>query len=306
MTDQELKAEIKRLKEERDAVILAHNYMRPEVQEIADYIGDSLGLSVEAKNAPQGVIVFCGVSFMAETAKLLSPEKIVLHPVPGARCPMADMISVEDALSERAAYPAAAVLSYINTNADVKAVSDAICTSRNALRITSALDEREIIFLPDENLALYVAGKLSQKRIIPGKGFCYVHSEMTAEDVADSRNAHPEAIVVVHPECPPEVCSLADHVASTGEMVDLARDLPADEFIIGTELGMVERLARMFPEKRFYTLGPARICHNMKKITLEEVYNSLLHMRYQVQIDHEIAEKARAAVERMFELGAKK
>lgn len=306
MTDEELKAEIKKLRDERDAVILAHNYMRPEVQEIADYIGDSLGLSVEAKNAPQSVIVFCGVSFMAETAKLLSPDKVVLHPVPGARCPMADMISVEDVVSERAVYPAAAVLSYVNTNADVKAVSDVICTSRNATGITSALDEREIIFLPDENLALYVAGKLPQKRIIPGKGFCYVHSEMTAEDVADSRNAHPEAIVVVHPECPPEVCSLADHVASTGEMVDLARELPADEFIIGTELGMVERLARMFPEKRFYTLGPARICHNMKKITLEEVYNSLLHMRYQVQIDPEIAEKARAAVERMFELGAKK
>ncbi len=306
MDNEQLKREILRLKAEREAIILAHNYMRPEVQEIADYIGDSLGLAIEAKNAPQPVIVFCGVSFMAETAKLLSPDKTVLHPVPHARCPMADMITVEDVLSERATYPDAAVLSYVNTNADVKAVSDVICTSRNAVRITGALDEDEIIFLPDENLALYVASKLPGKRIIPGKGFCYVHSEMEAQDVINSKRAHPDAVVIVHPECPPEVCSLADHVASTGEMVDLARELDAHEFIIGTELGMVERLARMFPDKRFYTLGPARICHNMKKITLEEVYNSLLHMRYEVQVDAEVAEKARMAVERMFELGAKK
>ncbi len=306
MDNEQLKREVLRLKAEREAIILAHNYMRPEVQEIADYIGDSLGLAIEAKNAPQPVIVFCGVSFMAETAKLLSPDKTVLHPVPHARCPMADMITVEDVLSERATYPDAAVLSYVNTNADVKAVSDVICTSRNAVRITGALDEDEIIFLPDENLALYVASKLPGKRIIPGKGFCYVHSEMEAQDVINSKKAHPDAVVIVHPECPPEVCSLADHVASTGEMVDLARELDAHEFIIGTELGMVERLARMFPDKRFYTLGPARICHNMKKITLEEVYNSLLHMRYEVQVDAEVAEKARMAVERMFELGAKK
>ncbi len=306
MDNEQLKREVLRLKAERETIILAHNYMRPEVQEIADYIGDSLGLAIEAKNAPQPVIVFCGVSFMAETAKLLSPDKTVLHPVPHARCPMADMITVEDVLSERATYPDAAVLSYVNTNADVKAVSDVICTSRNAVRITGALDEDEIIFLPDENLALYVASKLPGKRIIPGKGFCYVHSEMEAQDVINSKKAHPDAVVIVHPECPPEVCSLADHVASTGEMVDLARELDAHEFIIGTELGMVERLARMFPDKRFYTLGPARICHNMKKITLEEVYNSLLHMRYEVQVDAEVAEKARMAVERMFELGAKK
>ncbi len=306
MNQERLQKEILRLKAERNAVILSHNYMRPEIQEIADYIGDSLGLSVQARDSDKPVIVFCGVSFMAETAKLLSPEKIVLHPVPGARCPMADMVSVEDVLSERAEHPSAAVLSYVNTNADVKAVSDAICTSRNALRITGALDERDIIFLPDENLALYVASKIPDKRIIPGKGFCYVHSEMTAKDVADSKAAHPDAVVVVHPECPPEVCAIADHVVSTGEMVDLARELPATEFIIGTEIGMVERLARMFPDKRFYTLGPARICYNMKKITLQEVYNSLLHMRYQVQIDPEIAERARRAVERMFELGAKR
>lgn len=306
MSDEELKKEILRLKDERNAVILAHNYMRPEIQEIADYIGDSLGLSIQARDSDKPVIVFCGVSFMAETAKLLSPEKTVLHPVPGARCPMADMVSVEDVLSEKAEHPSAAVLSYVNTNVDVKAVSDVICTSRNAVRITSAMDEHDIIFLPDENLALYVAGKLPGKRIIPGNGFCYVHAEMTAKDVADSRAAHPDAVVVVHPECPPEVCALADHVASTGEMVDLARDLPATEFIIGTEMGMVERLARMFPDKRFYTLGPARVCHNMKKITLEEVYNSLLHMRYEVQIDPEIAEQARGALERMFEIGAKR
>jgi len=219
---------------------------------------------------------------------------------------MADMITVEDVLAERAEHPSAAVLSYVNTNSDVKAVSDAICTSRNAVRITGALDEREVILLPDENLALYVASRLPGKRVIPGKGFCYVHAEMSAEDVRESRAAHPDAVVIVHPECPPEVCALADHVASTGEMVDLARELDVREFIIGTEVGMVERLSRMFPEKRFFTLGPARVCHNMKKITLEEVYNSLLHMRYQVQIDPEMAEKARKAVERMFELGARK
>ncbi|MGC8894900.1 MAG: quinolinate synthase NadA [candidate division WOR-3 bacterium] len=306
MTDEELKSEIKRLKAERNAIILAHNYMRPEVQEIADYIGDSLGLSMQAKDSDKPVIVFCGVSFMAETAKILCPDKVVLHPVPGARCPMADMVSVDDVLSERAEHPFATVISYINTNADVKAVSDVICTSRNAVRITSLIDETEIIFLPDENLALYVANRLPDKRILPGRGFCYVHSEMTAEDVVDSKKAHPGAVVIVHPECPPEVCALADHVASTGEMVDLARSLEPTEFIIGTEIGMVERLSRMFPEKRFYTLGPARICHNMKKITLQEVYKSLLHMRYEVQIDPELAERARKAVERMFELGARK
>ncbi|MEO0192584.1 MAG: quinolinate synthase NadA [candidate division WOR-3 bacterium] len=306
MPNEELKEKILRLKEERDAIILAHNYMRPEVQEIADYIGDSLGLSVQARDSDKPVIVFCGVSFMAEVAKLLSPDKTVLHPVPGARCPMADMVSVEDVLSERAEHPSATVLSYVNTNADVKAVSDVICTSRNAVRIAEAIENDEVILLPDENLALYVAGKLSGKRIIPGKGYCYVHAEMTADDVVGSRKAHPDAVVIVHPECPPEVCALADHVASTGEMVELARDLPAGEFIIGTELGMIDRLSRMFPEKRFYTLGPARICHNMKKITLEEVYNSLLHMRYQVVIEPELAERARASVQRMFEIGARK
>jgi quinolinate synthase len=306
MTNEELIAEIKRLKAERDALILAHNYQRPEVQELADYIGDSLGLSVQARDSDKPVIVFCGVSFMAETAKLLAPDKIVLHPVPHARCPMADMVSVEDVLAERAEHPEAAVLSYVNTNADVKAVSDVICTSRNAVKVAAALPEGEIALPPDENLALYVASRLPGKRIIPGKGFCYVHADMTAQDVMESRAAHPKAVVVVHPECPPEVCALADFVASTGEMVDLARSLEAEEFIIGTEVGMVERLSRMFPEKRFYTLGPARVCYNMKKITLEEVYNSLLNMQYEVHIDPEIAEKARRAVERMFEIGAMK
>jgi len=306
MTDEELIAEIKRLKAERDAVILAHNYQRLEIQDLADYIGDSLGLSVQARDSDKPVIVFCGVSFMAETAKLLSPDKIVLHPVPYARCPMADMVSVQDVLSERAEHPEAAVLSYVNTNADVKAVSDVICTSRNAVRVAGALAEREILLLPDENLALYVASKLPGKRIIPGKGFCYVHAEMSAEDVKESKAAHPDAVLIVHPECPPEVCALADYVASTGEMVELAKSLDAEEFIIGTELGMVERLSRMFPEKRFYTLGPARVCYNMKKITLQDLYNSLLNMQYEVQIDPEIAERARRAVERMFEIGAVK
>ncbi len=297
-----LRDEIERLKKERNAVILAHNYQRLEVQDVADYLGDSLHLAKVSAKLDNPVIVFCGVRFMAETAKILSPDKTVLHPVPGSSCPMADMVSPEDVEVLRQLHPDAPVVSYVNTNADVKAVSDIICTSRNAVELVSKLGVDEVIFVPDMNLAAHVAKHLPGVKVHPGQGYCYVHADMSVQDVKEARALHPDAVLVVHPECPPEVCDLADHVLSTSGMVELAGESPAKEFIIGTEIGLIERLRILFPDKKFYSLGPGRVCHNMKKIELKDVYDSLLHMRYPVEVDPDTAEKARRAIQRMLDM----
>lgn len=300
LSKEELIAEIERLKAEKDAVLLVHNYQRPEIQEIADYIGDSFDLSKRATELPRRMIVFCGVRFMAESAKILSPGKTVLLPRADAGCPMADMVTVEELREMKLKHPDAEVVCYINTNVDVKAECDACCTSANALKVVEGLTGDEIIFVPDRNLASWVA-RFTNKTIIPWDGFCYVHERMTAQDVVQSKEATSNGRVVVHPECRPEVVDLSDDVLGTMGMVRLAKQSDSEGFIIGTEEGLLHRLKKENPGKAFYTLGPARMCRNMKITRLEDVYLALKEDRYKIEIEEEIARKAKKALDRMLE-----
>ena len=293
--------EIIELKEEKDAIILAHNYQIPEIQDLSDFLGDSLELSIKASSVKQSTIVFCGVTFMAETAKILSPGKTVLMPRTDARCPMADMANAREVLDAKARHPGAAVVSYVNTNAEVKAVSDVCCTSANAVKVVEALEEDTIIFVPDKHLAHYVSTK-TDKTIIPWEGYCYVHSRMWASEVQEARELHPEAILLVHPECPAEIIEMADEVLSTGGMVKFARQSEAREFLIGTEEGLIHRLRKENPEKDFLPAGSPRTCVDMKKITLEDVRRSLLEGVHPVEIPREIRSGAERSLRRMIEL----
>ncbi len=298
-----MKEEVLELKRRRGAVILAHNYQLPEVQEVADFVGDSLDLARKAREADADVVVLCGVSFMAEMAKLLAPDKLVLHPVPHARCPMADMVKPEDILRLKAEHPGAPVIAYVNTNIEVKALADSCCTSRNAVQVASRFPQKEIILVPDDNLARFVESRLPGKRVIASGGYCYVHAQMTAQEAAEARARHPNALIVVHPECPPGLQEAADQVLSTGGMVKLAAEPRVREMVVGTEIGLIERLRREHPQKRFWPLGEPRVCHNMKKITLEEVLRSLKELHWPVELEPELAERAKRALERMFEGG---
>ncbi len=293
--------DITELKDERDAVILAHNYQIPEIQDLADFLGDSLELSITASSVEESTIVFCGVTFMAETAKILSPGKTVLVPRKDARCPMADMASAKEVLEAKARHPDAAVVSYVNTNAEVKAVSDVCCTSANAVKVVEALDEEEIIFVPDKHLAHYVSTQ-SDKKIIPWKGYCYVHSKMWASEVHEAKELHPEALLLVHPECPAEIIEMADEVLSTGGMVKLARESEAREFLIGTEEGLIYRLRKENPEKDFLPAGTPRTCVDMKKIALEDLHRSLEEGIHVVEIPQEIRSGAERSLRRMIQL----
>jgi len=298
----ELKERIRDLQEEKGAVILAHNYQPPQIQEIADYLGDSLDLSRKARDSVARMIVFCGVRFMAESAKILSPEKTVLLPRREAVCEMAAMVTLPELRMLKARYPGAVVVAYVNTTAEVKAESDVCCTSANAVKVVKKLKEDEIIFIPDRNLASWVS-RFTQKKIIPWNGYCYVHERFTPEDVREAKKLHPQAVVIVHPECRPGVVDLADKVESTEGMVRLAKALQAEEFIIGTEEGLIQRLHRENPQKRFYSAGPARMCRSMKYIRLEDVYLSLKEERFKVELPETIIEKARKALDRMLEYG---
>ena len=302
-SDAELKAEILRLKREKDALILAHNYQVAEIQEVADWIGDSLDLSRRAMQARKPIIVFCGVRFMAETAKILNPRAKVLIPRIDAGCPMADMITRDRLVELKKQYPGAAVCSYVNTNADVKAETDICCTSANAVDVIASLGDRQVIFTPDKNLAAYVGRNLNTE-IIPFDGYCYVHTRFTADDIRNARAAHPGAPVLVHPECNPDVIDLADRVLSTSGMVKFAQESQAKEFIVATEEGLLDRMARMMPGKRFYSPGRAHFCFNMKRTRLDDVLRSLEREIYEVTIDPEIMERARASLERMIALTA--
>jgi quinolinate synthase len=293
---------INRLKKEKNAVILVHNYQRPEIYRVADFIGDSLELSREAAKTDSDIIVFCGVDFMAESAKILNPRKKVLIPVKDAQCPMAGMVSREELLSLKKQHPSAAVVSYVNTSAETKAESDICCTSSNCVEVVNSLPEKEIIFVPDENLAKYVQTK-SDKKIIPWKGFCYVHSKITAGQVKEARRLHPDAKVLVHPECPLDVIALADYVCSTSQMLYYAKEDEAEEFIIITEHGMVERLKLEMPDKRFYAI--VATCIQQKKNTIPAVLRSIQEEIYPVSIDKDIMKKARRALDRMLEVSRK-
>ncbi|MFA4015808.1 MAG: hypothetical protein RUDDFDWM_000901 [Candidatus Fervidibacterota bacterium] len=299
---EELKQEVIELKRKKGAIILAHNYQREEIQDVADFIGDSLELSKRAAQAESDFIVFCGVHFMAETAKILSPQKLVVHPVPMARCPMADMITADDIRELRREHKKAVFVCYVNTNADVKAECDVCCTSANAVEVLQRLDADEIVFVPDRNLAFYVQRFVKDKRIIPWDGWCYVHRRIKFEEVMRSKEMHQDALLVVHPECDPEVIDIADEVRSTGGMVKLAKESNHHKFLIGTEEGLIRRLRREHPEKVFMPAGIPKVCYNMKLITLRDVYRALLDEAPEVRLEEEVLEKARICVKRMFEL----
>ena len=290
--------EILRLKDERGAIILAHNYQPPEVQDIADLTGDSLELSRAAASMDAGVIVFCGVDFMAETAAIISPEKLVLLPAREACCPMAEMITADELKLVQSQYPGTPVVCYVNTSAEVKAESDICCTSSNAVRVVNSLAEDRVIFVPDRNLARY-AQRFTKKEILPWEGFCIVHDRITPGDVREAQCLHPGAVVLVHPECRPEVIDLADHVASTSGIIRHVCDSDKKEFIIGTEAGILHRLARECPSKQCYPLSEAAVCRNMKKTDLKKVRDALVSLQPRVTVPREIADRARKAIERM-------
>ena len=293
-----LRDEILRLKEERHAIILAHNYQTADVQDIADLTGDSLELSRAAARMEGDVIVFCGVDFMAETAAIISPEKMVLLPARDACCPMADMITADELKLVKSRYPDAAVVCYVNTTAEVKAESDICCTSSNSVKVVNSLQEDQIIFVPDRNLALYTQ-RYTKKEILPWEGCCTVHDQITPDHVRQAHNLHPGAVILVHPECRPEVIDLADHVASTSGIIRQVCESPENEFIIGTEIGILHRLIRDCPKKKCYPLSQAAICTNMKKTDLTKVRHALVELKPRIIVPEEIAHRARRAIERM-------
>jgi quinolinate synthase len=290
--------EILRLKEDRHAIILAHNYQIAEVQDIADLTGDSLELSRAAATMDGDVIVFCGVDFMAETAAIISPEKTVLLPAQDACCPMAEMVTADEVKLVRSQYPEAAVVCYVNTTAEVKAESDICCTSSTAVKGVNSLPEEQVIFVPDRNLGLYTQ-RFTKKEILPWEGFCIVHDRIRADQVREARTLHPNAPVIVHPECRPEVIDLADHVASTSGIIRHVCESNEKEFIIGTEVGILHRILKECPTKKCYPLSAGAICTNMKKTDLIKVRQVLLTLQPRITVPEEIARRARRAIERM-------
>ena len=299
MAGDEIKQQIRELLAAHNAVLLAHNYMRDEVQELADITGDSLALSMEAANTAADVIVFCGVHFMAESAAILSPGKKVLLPRPDAGCPMADMVTVEDLEALKSEHPGVPVVTYVNSSAEIKAHSDICCTSANALRVVRSLKEDELIFVPDRNLGRWVAKFVPEKRFIFWEGFCPTHERMTVEAVMQKKHEHPDALFVCHPESLPEVSALADHVCSTSGMYDYCRVSSAGKFIIGTEAGILYRLRIENPGKEFILASPALICPNMKLTSLEDVHYSLQTMSPVVTVAEAIRLKAKQSLDRM-------
>ncbi len=294
--------EILKLKREKKAIILAHNYQRPEIQDIADYVGDSIGLSKRAMEEKEAeIIVFSAVDFMAESAAILNPDKKVLLPTQGARCPMAQMLRADEVRRWKKKYPKVPVLLYVNTLAEVKAECDICCTSANAVKVANALDSDTILFGPDYNLALYLQRKTSKKIIpMPEKGFCPTHVLFQKGDILLLKEEHPDAVVIVHPECTPEVQEVADYIGSTSQMCRYAKELPAKKFIIGTEGGLLHRLKKENPDKEFILAYEGAICPNMKLNTLERIYLALKEEKYHVDVPKPIARKARIALERMF------
>ena len=290
---------IKKLKKDRNAIILAHNYVLGEVQDIADFCGDSLELSFKAAKVKEDVIVFAGVKFMAETAKILSPEKTVLHPVPNAGCPMADMATAKAVKEFKKNYPDAITVCYVNSTAEVKTEVDICCTSGNAEKVVGNLPkDKQIIFLPDKNLGANIAKKLGRK-IILWDGFCPTHMRLTPEMIRRRRKEYPEAVIIVHPECDPEVIALADQALSTGGMLTFVRETEVKQIIVATELGIIHRLQKESPEKVFIPISEQAVCMDMKMITLKDILESLEKMQYKVELDKETIKKARKPIERM-------
>jgi quinolinate synthase len=298
----EIIEKIKQLKKERNAVILVHNYQLPEVQDIADYLGDSLDLSIKAKETDADVIVFCGVHFMAETAYILS-NKTVLLPDITSGCPLADMITKKDVLELRKKYPAVPIVGYINTSAEVKSEIDYCCTSANAVEIVSKIPSDKVIFVPDKYLGSFVKKKVKDKEIILWDGYCPTHLKILDEDIKKLKKKYPDAKVVVHPECSLAVQELADEVCGTSGMIKYVKNhREVKTFIIGTEVGMCYRLKKLFPEQEFIPVSQLALCPNMKKNTLEKILYSLEELEPKIVLDKEIALKAKKCIDNMFEL----
>ncbi len=293
---------IQELKRERGAIIIAHNYEPDEVQAIADFTGDSLELSRKAAELDEEVIVFCGVHFMAETAAILSPEKTILLPDPFAGCPMADMITADQLRAEKAKHPGAVVVTYVNSSAAVKAESDLCCTSANAKAIVESVPlDQEVIFVPDTHLGHHVQKQLGREMII-WDGYCPTHSRIRDIDLLRETAAHPDAVVMAHPECPLPIRELADELLSTGQMCSFAQASDAQEFIVATEMGILYRLRNENPGKKFYSVTDRAICPNMKKINLEKILWALEDLQYRVVVPEAIARKARRSITAMLEL----
>ena len=292
---------IEELKKERNAVILAHNYQVPDIQDIADFVGDSLGLAMAAARTEAEVIVFCGVDFMAESAKILNPSKTVLHPETKARCPMAAMCDPKGVRMLKKDFPRADVVAYINTTAECKAEADICCTSSNAVKVVNSLASDLVIFIPDENLASFVQ-RSTDKDIIPWPGYCPTHEAITVEKLKKLKEEHPKAEIIVHPECRPDVIDMADAVRSTEGMMIYIKGSPKTEFIIGTEQEMLYRLGKENPGKTFYTV-PGAVCPTMKLITLDNVLATLESMSPEVTMGPELMHRARKPLQRMMEIG---
>jgi len=298
MKNNEVISKIAELKREKNAIILAHNYQLPEIQDIADYVADSLGLARKAAESDANLIVLCGVKFMAESASILCPNKTVLMPDPDAGCPMANMITPEDVIKLKEEHPGAPVVAYVNTSAEVKAEVDVCCTSSNAVKIVKGINSKEIIFIPDKYLGSFVAEQTG-KDLVLWNGFCPTHARIQPEDIMAEKEKHPKAIVLVHPECTPQVIELADEALSTGGILEYVRKSGAKEFIIGTEVGILHQLNKQNPLKSFYPSSKLATCPNMKKTTLPKVLSCLENMEYVVKVPEPIRKRALKAIERM-------
>jgi len=298
-----LSDEVNALKKEKNAIVLAHNYQVPEIQDIADFIGDSLELSRQAVDTKADLIVFCGVDFMAETAKILNPKKRVVVPDPNAQCPMAKMLKPEEIVAAKKANPGAPVLLYVNTFASCKALADYACTSANAIKMVESIPAEKILFGPDKNLLEYAAEKTDKELVpIPAHGFCITHQHIDYHIIDSLKKIHPKAKVVVHPECNSEVRKRADDISSTSGMLRFCKSDDAKEYIVGTEEGLIYRMQKEIPGKKFWRVGA--ICQNMKRNTLEKVRDALREPKYEVKLPEDVMDKARLSIKRMLELTA--
>ena len=298
-----LQTQIRELKQRRNAIILAHNYQVEEVQLAADFLGDSLELSRKAATLSQEIIVFAGVKFMAETAKILSPAKRVLLTRLDAGCPMADMITVDDLRELKVRHPRAMVVTYVNSSVEIKAESDVCCTSSNAVQVVKNIPAAEVIFIPDMNLGSYVQRMVPEKTLHLFDGFCYVHNRFRTEEIAAARALFPEAVVIVHPEVPPEVAAAADEILSTSGMLGYVAKSPARDFIVATEQGLLQRMKRENPSKNFFPAGNPKICSNMKRTALLDVFASLNEDKHAIEIEPGISERAGRALREMLKYG---
>ncbi len=296
-----MKDRIRQLAREKNAIILAHNYQPPEIQDIADLCGDSLELSIKASKTEADIIVFCGVHFMAETAFILSPEKTILLPNTDAGCPMADMVDPISLTAKKQALGNIPVITYVNSSAAVKAVSDICCTSANVIKVVNSINADEILMTPDRNLAQYAAANTS-KKIHLWDGYCPFHNTLSAQDVHQARKNHPEALFIAHPECPPEVLALADSIQSTSGMIKFAGESDQDSFILGTETGLLYPISKAYPEKKFYPASEKMYCTDMKKITLENLADSLENLTGKIKVPEDIRKAALGAVQKMINL----